>query len=321
MVLIETTVLDQGLREVLYRTFTLSKVSKMKLVIASRLHLGRASSPPSQDHIHKILENLARMAESLENNMETSVLVAVDATPTLDNYNYVETVQSALSRSDFRCDIQIVPVTPWGKFVPALNALVLHAKSQLNADLIMFVSAEVHASAETIQTLCQHVTSERNVIAAGAALNGHEYAGTSMEVPLTGRYEKGVIRCYAQTKRAVPLHYYLLFLIEIVVTVRTTPWNTLCIWDLDKLSMTGFCAISDLGKSAGVEECVAIALLQKLFPQSVAKLVRVSDLSWEETFQEDEERRKWHDEKMKSKIDRASQQLVALNLSGTVLHC
>lgn len=84
--------------------------------------------------------------------------------------------------------------------------------------------------------------------------------------------------------------------------------------------MTGFLMISDLGMSGGVEECAAIALLQKLFPESVAKLVKVDDFSWEETFQ-DPERQKWHDEKMKSKVQRPAQQLQLMKLEGTVLHC
>jgi hypothetical protein len=85
--------------------------------------------------------------------------------------------------------------------------------------------------------------------------------------------------------------------------------------------LIGFASVSDLGKSAGIEECVAIALLQRLFPKkSVAKLVKVEDISWEETFA-DEERRKWHEEKMKSKLERAAHQLKELGLSGTVLHC
>jgi hypothetical protein len=78
--------------------------------------------------------------------------------------------------------------------------------------------------------------------------------------------------------------------------------------------------ISDLGKNGGVEECVTIALLQKLFPESITKLVKVDDISWEETFQ-DSERQKWHDEKIKSKVERPAHQLEVLNLSGTVLHC
>jgi hypothetical protein len=93
-----------------------------------------------------------------------------------------------LSGSQFDNIIEILPVTPWGKFVPALNCLLRHAKAEFNADLIMFVSAEVNASSSTVKTLCEHVVTDSNVIVAGAAMNGHEYAGAGKLVPLTGRY-------------------------------------------------------------------------------------------------------------------------------------
>lgn len=264
-----------------------------RLVVATRLHLGRASSPPSDERIHQLLANLSVMLDSLDE--DASVLVAVDATPKLENYDYVQAVRSVLERFDGTVEetrkgkIQILPVTPWGNFVPALNALVLHAKCQLEADLIMFVSAEVSLSSATIRSLCDHITKEYDtVIVAGAAMNGHTYAGNGQIVSLTG---------------------------------RTTPWNTLCVWNLDKLSMVGFASVSDLGASAGVEECVAIALLQKLFPNaSTAKLVKLEEIKWEESF-DDDERRKWHEKKMKSKLERATVQLELLNLSGSVLHC
>ena len=127
-------------------------------------------------------------------------------------------------------------------------------------------------------------------------MNGHEY---SVDESVAGE---------PQHRRVVPL------------TGRTTPWNTMCVWDLDKLSLTGFSLVSDLGKSAGVEECVAIALLQKIYPKSEARLVKIDGIEWEETFQ-DEERQKWHDQKMKSKVERPKIQLELLGLSGSVVHC
>jgi hypothetical protein len=259
----------------------------MKLVVASRLHLGKASQPPSREHIQKVLDNLGSIATSVEHIYETSVLISVDATPKIEGYSYVESIKKVLSENEYNTKIEIIPVTPWGKFVPALNALVRHAKAECSAELIMFLSAEVNVSASTVETLCQHVISDRHVIVAGAAMNGHEYAGAGKTVPLTG---------------------------------RTTPWNTLCVWDLSKLSMTGFIMVSDFGNAGGVEECAAIALLQRLFPDSVAKLVKVNDFSWENSFQ-DPERQKWHEEKMKSKVERPAQQLELLKLSGSVLHC
>lgn len=219
--------------------------------------------------------------------------------------------------------IQVLPVTPWGNFVPALNAIVLHAKNKCNADLLMFVSAEVDASAETISTLCRHVLGGRagragdglecagtssNVIVAGAALSGHDYQG---EI----RHEQMQLAAGA----SVPVRVQQPTIVPL--NGRTAPWNTLSVWDLSKLSMVGFACISDIGKNAGIEECVAIAILQKLYPGSTACLVKVDDTRWDaESFQDDEERKKWHEQKMKSKLDRAAWQLEQLNLSGTVIH-
>ena len=287
-----------------------------KLVIATRLHLGRASSPPSDETIKKVLSNLKTIADDrrLIEEYEIEVVIAVDATPKIEHYDYVQSVRNALDSfvvninsknnntgsnindNNNRSNIHILPVTPWGKFVQALNSLVLYSNTQLKADLIMFISAEVNLSSSTVSTLCQHVIENEHVIVAGAALNGHQYHAVS-----TGSER--------QRQREVPL------------TGRTTPWNTLCVWDIDKLSLTGFSTVSDLGTSAGVEECVAIALLQKLFPKSEARLVKVDDIEWnEKSLQEDEERYKWHQEKMNSKLERAGRQLELLKLSGTVVH-
>ncbi len=277
----------------------------MKLVIGTRLHLGKASSPPSEEKTKNIVANLKKIAddEDLINEYETEILIAVDATPKIEGYDHVQAVRRALKSCQNDHDdeskienIHILPVTPWGKFVPGLNALILEAKTHFRADLMMFISAEVELSSATVRTLCQTVIEDENVLVAGAALNGHDYhAGDS------GTSEPS-------KQRVVPL------------TGRTTPWNTLCVWNLDKLSLTGFSLISDLGKSAGVEECVAIAMLQKLFPKSEARLVKIDGISWEATFQ-DGERQKWHDEKMKSKVERPKNQLERLGLSGTVIHC
>ena len=251
-----------------------------KIVIATRLHLGKATSPPAGSKLREILINFEGVAKNVHGAVP---VIAVDSTPKIDDYDYVEAIQSELPENS---NIQILPVTPWGKFVPALNALILHSKN-IDADLIMFVSAEVNVSGQTIKKLCSHITDDTFV--AGAALPGHLYSEASGggEISLNG---------------------------------RTCPWNTLAVWDLKKLSLTGFSLCSDLGESAGVEECVAVALLQKLFPKSKAKLVKLEEIKWEQTF-EDEERRKWHEFKMKSKVERPESQLRKMNLSGTVHHC
>jgi hypothetical protein len=266
-------------------------IKKKKLVIATRLHLGKTSSPPSDSSLKATLANF----EGLAKTSNGIPVIAVDATPKLPDYDFVQAVRENLP--DKSC-IQIVPVTPWGKFVPALNALVLFAASDsIQADWILFVSAEVSATPKSIQTLCDAVIDDTDddVIVAGAAMNGHVYI-----TPTTSGENT--------TPKVIELNG------------RTCPWNTLAVWNVRKLSLTGFQLCSDLGDSAGVEECVAIAVLQKLFPKSQAKLIKLDDISWEESF-DDEERQKWHETKMTSKLERAARQMQRLQLSGTVTHC
>jgi hypothetical protein len=267
-------------------TATTNRPSR-RLVIATRLHLGKASSPPSDEKIKEWISNFQRLTS--ETTVETSrdytciPVIAVDATPKIPGYDYVDAIRQLCPPN-----IYILPVTPWYQFVAALNALLLYATHDAKADCILFVSAEVSASASCIVTLLGHLKNDTLVV--GAAMNGHVYHKPGETVILTG---------------------------------RTCPWNTLAIWNVPKLCQTGFVMVSDLGSAGGVEECAAVALQQKLFSVSdrKAKLVQLKEIyTWQETF-DDEERKKWHEQKMNSKLERANKQLVALQLSGSVLHC
>ena len=271
----------------------------LSLVIATRLHLGNASAPPSSEKIRGWIQNLRGMADSVQ---AIQAVVAVDATPKIEGYNFVKVIEEEIrqeassSKQSQECTpVQVLPVTPWGKFVPALNALVFHSYTVCGADQILFVSAEVSVSETSIRRLCAKCSAPENILVAGAALSGHLYSynseatGGSKTVALNG---------------------------------RTCPWNTLAVWNLAPLSLTGFLQLSDIGPSAGVEECLAIATHQTLFPDgtSKARLVKLDDVSWESNFGDDEERKQWHERKMNSKLERAGAQLDAMNMSGTVDH-
>jgi len=119
---------------------------------------------------------------------------------------------------------------------------------------------------------------------------------------------------------------------RVILTGRTTPWNTLALWNAAKLALTGFPMVgegvhydsSDGSKiEGGVEEVSTIALLQTLLPSGTAeaKLIMVPGVDWEQRF-EDEERRKWHAHKMQSKLSRPAKhlELMGLQNKGTVLH-
>jgi hypothetical protein len=292
-----------------------------KVVIATRLHLGKASSPPSDEKIKEWISNFQRLTsqtqtQTVENDCEhyTCIpVIAVDATPNhkIPGYDYVAAI-----RQHCPPHIYILPVTPWYHFVAALNALLLYATHDAKADCILFVSAEVSASASCIATLLAHLD-EDDTLVVGAAMNGHVYHHKSGENTNTSEN-------------------------VVVLTGRTCPWNTLAIWNVPKLCQTGFIMVSDLGSAAGVEECAVVALQQKIFSVAdrKAKLVQLlpkedeessttttmttstaTAPTWQETSFDDIERTKWHEQKMNSKLERAQQQLTALQLSGSVLHC
>lgn len=272
--------------------FAMSK----NLVVATRLHLGSAKEPPDKTKTERRIKGFAEFVSSLK--VDAKAVIAVDPHPKFDGFDYVAAIQEACESqiADPTERPHILPVTPWGKFVPALNALVAYAAKDCQADLILFVSAETNATPDSIQILCQQVAPDDTLV-AGALLGGHQY--------------------HSDTNTAVELDG------------RTTPWNTMAVWKLPKLALTGFQLVSEglltddaTEPSYGVEEAFAIAVLQKVLgvDQTKAKLVKLADVEWNQSF-EDEERRQWHEKKMNSKIERAGRQLQLAGLSGKVYHC
>ena len=287
------------------------------LAIATRLHLGQASSPPPTSQLYKTLSSFAQVASTIG---ATHAVVAVDSEEKLEGYDLLEEVTKicqSLNDSDNDNDnsemctsthnitkIHVLPVTPWGKFVPALNAIVTWCANH-KCQYLLFASAEVQLTQEVLNVLISKMDIERTLV-VGTALSGHEY-----KQPTEDKEE-----------------------IEVELTGRTTPWNTCALWNVLKLALTGFLLVSE-GlhpdedreggiSSAGVEEVVAIATLQKILQPSnaKAKLVSIPGTSWgTQDFNNDEKRKKWHEKKMQSKLTRAKRQLDLLGLSGTVIHC
>jgi hypothetical protein len=288
------------------------------LVVGTRLHLGNATVPPPDKFWSDKLESFGRFCADCGGSGESGAtaaaaqgVVAVDGADKIPGYSLVETIRRLVASSSMAstASLEVLPVCPWGRFVPALNALVLHAASAHRAKRILFVSAETTAPKSSIDALLSEMKKEdgsddESVLVAGARLAGHDYRAAqadtaSLVVPLNG---------------------------------RTSPWNTLAVWNLKKLAITGFQLVSDAlitddDKNrepwyAGIEEVVAIALLQTLLgrDQARAKLVHVPGITWDQTF-DDPERKKWHEYKMESKATRAAHQLELTNIDGEVIHC
>ena len=274
------------------------------VVFATRIHLGHAKTPPTPQDLRSTVSSFLSWAASCG---AQRAAIAVDPAPKIEGYDLVKAVEEARdayyaeeSQSDGPLVCDVVPVTPWGKFVPALNALVGWAATttmpggSVGASRILFASAETSVTPSSVKILIDAV--DDDTLVAGCALPGHDYKESGGEVPLTG---------------------------------RTTPWNTCAVWNLGKLATTGFPLVAEglhvqedgTPGPAGVEEASTIAILQRTMPRgtAVAKLVRVPGVKWEVNW-DDEGRRRWHESKMRSKVERAAVHLKTLGLEGTVLH-
>lgn len=278
----------------------------MNIVTATRLHLGTSKAPPDRLELKSKLENFTRFSQDVVG--ATHALVAVDANDDkIPNYSLVKEVQSIVDENRDKLfpsfHVQVLPVTPWGRFIPALNALLVAAAAKLpkSCDWICFVSAETTASKEAIHMLKQHLASDTLMV--GARLPGHDYRGPKQ----------------SGDNRAVTTE----------LNGLTCPWNTLAIWNLPKICLTGFQLVSDglltdseQEPSYGIEEVVASALLQRLLgaDQAKVKLVNLPSVNWNVNF-DDPERQKWQEMKMQSKLIRSQRQLDLIRLKGEVHHC
>lgn len=173
----------------------------------------------------------------------------------------------------------VLPITPWVGFSGPLNAL-LRFSASLGCAYVCLQSVEVVAEPRAVQLLAEHLA-EDSVLVAGAALPGHTFRA--------GRHP---------------------------ATGVTVPWNTLAMWKVSTLLITGFLSVSDGlcgGKgSKGVEEVAVLAALQRLLGEQRTRALLVclppAAVAWM-TDWSDSHRVAMHRRKVESKLERAASQL------------
>lgn len=185
--------------------------------------------------------------------------------------------------------IVALPITSWGEFAIPLNAALFQAARD-GARQVLIQSTELVPTLDEFGTLKYYLT-EVDALMVGARLVGHEfYPGQHVEA-------RGV----------------------------TIPWNTAALWDLAKLSLTGFPLVGDgplPDSQKGVEELPTIGLLKMLLPrQSAVRLINIPDFGDLYTKHWDEKQRKNHEKKMATKNPRAEEHMWRLGLEPfTVEH-
>ncbi|KAL4087224.1 hypothetical protein PRIC1_013121 [Phytophthora ramorum] len=210
-------------------------------------------------------------------------------------------LQSEVATGTLAGKVEIIPMLHWGKFVPALNALVGAAADHFpKADTLLLQSLEVAVDAASMEALRSHFDIKRDLV-VGAALPGHEFQPNPATQPVE-------------------------------LSGLTSPWNTLALWNLEQLTKVGFALMGDalrlevdgIGSAAGIEEVATIAMYQQLYANSTspttAKLVRVPSIAWQVDGLEDPKRLEWHQKKMASKLQRAAAQIAHFGVAPGRVH-
>jgi hypothetical protein len=172
---------------------------------------------------------------------------------------------------------QVYPlrVHPWCGFAIPLNTIEAEA-ARLQGQTLLLQSFEIVVSPQSVDVMHDHLGGDTLVVGARLA---PDHGGTAGVKPIDG---------------------------------LTTPWNTLALWNLDKLHQTGFLEVSSElldGIAGGMEEVSTISLLQHRFPgEAKAKVITLPGVQWNLSWK-DEQRSLYHNQKMKTKRERAELQL------------
>ncbi|TMW56585.1 hypothetical protein Poli38472_006595 [Pythium oligandrum] len=277
-----------------------------KVVVASRLHWSNHARTEAIDDT-KALRQADGFCRRAATYGDAVVLAIGLPSPlqdadvfTMSVHAFVQRLQTHLNnnplitRSGSACPVVLVPMTYWGSFVPALNAIIATTATRYpDVDQLLFQSLEIVVDAAGVDHLRAKFQVGSDLV-VGAALPGHSYQpNKSQPLPLTG---------------------------------LTTPWNTLAVWDLTLLAKVGFPLVGEGlridGNAAGVEEVSTIALYQSLYPdQTRAKVIQVPGLEWQVDSFDDPERQRWQERKMQSKLERPAKQMEYLSIpTGQVYH-
>ncbi|KAI9914946.1 hypothetical protein PsorP6_008438 [Peronosclerospora sorghi] len=282
-----------------------------EIVVGTRLHWHNHSHDQSIE-VEKVLNQVREFCTRAATYSDGGILIAVglpramaglilsarspDEDETVKSA-FIESVREFMNRlhadvvaGTLTAKVEIIPMLYWGKFVPALNALIGNAADRFrSADKLLFQSLEIEVDAATVASLCSQFDSTRDLV-VGAALPGHNFQPDPENQPIE-------------------------------LSGLTSPWNTLALWNLEQLTKVGFSLMGDalrlevdvIGSAAGIEEVATIAMYQQLYAKTAspttAKVVRVPSIAWEVDGLTDIKRLAWHEKKMASKQQRAAAQI------------
>ncbi len=177
----------------------------------------------------------------------SQVLVAVNGDEDRSDVRSSSLIHQKFARPQKEGRLEIFNVTPWGKFVQPLNALLIKGRPKFaEGAYFLSVSVDVELNVEIVRKLLDHMDDQTLVV--GAVTEGHDYRPGAMIIDADG---------------------------------FQVPWNNLALWNPRLLCRTGFLMLgeSPLNQlvNGGDEEFSTITVQQELFglDGAKAKLVQI----------------------------------------------
>ena len=243
------------------------------IYVATRFFEGDAALAPTR------LAQLTRFIDAMLALGVGGIGIAINSD--VDRSSAVEFISARYAQQ-----VRAFPVTPWGKFVPSLAALLQQGCAE-GCGKLLCASVEVELSEPAVAALANALNDD--TLVAGLRLPGHSF-------------EPGEHACDG----------------------HRSPWNTAALWrvhnGLDRLGFasTGEALFDSTGRNAGVEEVSTIALYQQLYTDCGAVLLDENGIDWKTSLSSKPEAVQ---EKLRSKISRPAAQLAHAHLEpGRVLH-
>jgi hypothetical protein len=214
------------------------------ILVVTRIHAAASSSFPSNQ---AVVDFIQRAVTARVTSCELQILILLGNDKSLsDLQNVYQQYNTAVESINLDVRVTIYPVFPWGYFTIPLNYALLFAQDKA-ADVIIFQvsvvlpfflpynyfhsceSFELSTNSATLSRML-HVLYSFNALVVGSLLEGHDF-------------------CVGFNQ----------------LRGRTTPWNTLAVWDVEKLSIFGFPLIGDGNKDRSFGGVEVRRLRSKLF--------------------------------------------------------
>eukprot|EP00808_Paulinella_micropora_P004863 g75051.t1 len=225
-------------------------------------------------------------------------------------------------------EVRFINMNPLG-LTTTLNSIALLAGRE-GASYLLIQSIEVKALSSHVDLLYRALDSHLNATVLNAAVAKTSLLTTPTAAARTNGPSSGPSGILAAGFSLSPYHEFEEGLHTI--TGLRSPWNTMCLWHLPSLMLTGFPLVSEGltgGTGYGIEEVVTVSLLQQLSASPAPRLHASRQLvllinqdvrwDWEKDLSADRVASK--QEQMRTKNVRAKQQVQALGVSpDTVYH-